>query len=358
MDQCRGQRGRAGSSPRRAGSGYTWAGNSQANRLTPWNNDPVSDPPGEVLYLRDEETGALWSPTPLPITASSAVAVRHGQGYTTYERLGHGLAQELTVFVPAEDPVKVLLLKLSNVSGRVRHLSVTFYAEWVLGVAREAGPDAASSLMIDPETAAPKARNAFNADFGNLHFAFADVDRRPRTLTADRVEFLGRNGSVNVPPWPWGRVELSNAAPPPDSTPCAALQVSVVLQPGEETELAFLLGQAPDLDAARALALSHRDPGHATWRGFLCEVREGYWDRTLSAVQVHTPDPALDPMRNRWLNYQVLSCRLWWPIFASGQSGGRLWLPRPAPGRQWHLVYGRPDEARRHILRSAARQFF
>jgi cyclic beta-1,2-glucan synthetase len=133
-----------------AGSGFTWAINSQANRLTPWSNDPVSDPPGEVIYLRDEETGEVWSPTPLPVPSAEPTLVRHGQGYTSYERNTHGLAHELTLFVPPEDPVKLIRLKLRNAGDRPRRLSATFYAEWVLGLNRDAS--APRSTPAPPST--------------------------------------------------------------------------------------------------------------------------------------------------------------------------------------------------------------
>ena len=180
-----------------AGSGFTWAVNSQANRLTPWSNDPVSDPPGEVVYLRDEETGEVWSPTPLPVPSWQPTLVRHGQGYTVYERNTHGLAHELTVFVPPEDPVKLIRLKVRNAGDRPRRLSATFYAEWVLGLNRDT---AAMHVVteVDAETGALLARNAFRTDFSG-RVAFADVDRRPRTLSADRLTFLGRHGSLAAP---------------------------------------------------------------------------------------------------------------------------------------------------------------
>ena len=189
-----------------AGSGFTWAVNSQANRLTPWSNDPVSDPPGEVVYLRDEETGEVWSPTPLPVPSWQPTLVRHGQGYTLYERNSHGLAHELTVFVPTDDPVKLIRLKVrSEGNDRPRRISMTFYAEWVLGLNRDS---AAMHVVteVDQETGALLARNAFRTDFSG-RVAFADVDRRPRTLTADRLTFLGRHGSLAAPA-AMGRSEL------------------------------------------------------------------------------------------------------------------------------------------------------
>ena len=213
-----------------AGSGFTWAGNSQANRLTPWSNDPAADPPGEVVYLRDEETGEVWSPTPLPVPTAAPTLVRHGQGYTVFERNTHGLAHELTLFVPPDDPVKVVRLRVANASDRRRRLSATFYVEWVLGTNRDA---AAMHVVteLDPETGALLARNPFRPDFA-ARVAFVDVDRRPRTFTADRAEFLGRQGSVAAPA-ALGRVELSGRVGAV-LDPCAALQVKFDLDPGED----------------------------------------------------------------------------------------------------------------------------
>ena len=116
-----------------AGLGYTWAGNSQLNRLTPWSNDPVSDPPGEAVYLRDEDSGAVWTPTPLPRGSGAPVIVRHGQGYTSYSSQSHGLEQDLLVLVPPDDPIKLVCLSVRNSGNQPRRLSATFYVEWVLG---------------------------------------------------------------------------------------------------------------------------------------------------------------------------------------------------------------------------------
>src|SRR5206468_2904874 len=180
-----------------AGLGYTWAGNSQMNRLTPWSNDPASDPPGEVVYVRDEETGEVWTPTPLPLGPRSVVTVQHGQGYTRYTHHSRCLEQELLVFVPPDDPVKVMRLKLRNDGDRTRRLSATYYAEWVLGSVRENAP-----MQVvcegDVETGFILARSAWAGDFAGK-LAFAAAGPKCRSATADRTEFLGRNGTVSDP---------------------------------------------------------------------------------------------------------------------------------------------------------------
>jgi cyclic beta-1,2-glucan synthetase len=330
-----------------AGAGYTWAGNSQMNRLTPWSNDPVCDPPGEVLYLRDEETGEFWTPTPLPLGAGPA-RVRHGQGYTVFQGEGHGLAHELLLLVPPDDPVKIVRLRLLNTGRKARRLSATFFAAWVLGTVRE---DTAPYVVTeeDPDTGALLARNAYNTDFGT-RVAFADVSLRPRTLTADRTEFLGRNGSASQPA-ALTRTSLSGSTGP-GLDPCAALMAPFTLRPGEEKEIVFVLGQGADIAEARRLLRRHVEPKQVP--AALDAVRRR-WDGILGAVQVKTPDAALDLLLNRWLLYQVLSCRVW-ARSAFYQSGGAYGF-RDQLQDVMALAYSAPAEARAQIVRAAGRQF-
>jgi cyclic beta-1,2-glucan synthetase len=339
-----------------SGGGYTWAGNSQSNRLTPWSNDPVTDVPGEVLYLRDETTGQFWTPTPLPAGRGqgvrgdrpSNVTVRHGQGYTAFEQRSHGLTQELLLFVPADDPIKMLRLRVRNLGKRRRQLSATFYAEWVLGTVRD---QAAMNVIpaVDQETGALLASNPFNADYATA-VAFADVSLRPRSFTADRTEFLGRNGSV-ANPAALSRLELSGSVHAA-LDPCTALMAPFDLEPGEEKEIVFFLGQGGSVDDVQRLLRRYREPGRVA--AALAAVRRR-WHDILEAVQVRTPNRALDLLLNRWLLYQVLSCRIWG---RSGfyQSAGAYGF-RDQLQDVMALVHAAPEQARAHVLRAAARQF-
>jgi cellobiose phosphorylase len=331
-----------------AGLGYSWAGNSQQNRLTPWSNDPVSDPPGEVIYLRDEETGVVWTPTPLPRGAGAAVIVRHGQGYTRYSRRSHGLEQELLVLVAPDDPIKLVCLRVRNDDDRPRRLSATFYAEWVLGGIRDNAPMQVV-CEYDGESGAVLARSAWAGDFAGM-LAFAAVGARPHSATADRGEFLGRHGSPAAPA-ALERAALSGSAGPL-LDPCAALSTPIALAPGQAEEVVFVLGQADTLAKVRQLIASYTSPGRA--REVLQEVQR-LWDRILGAVQVTTPDAGMDLMINRWLPYQVLACRVWGRS-AFYQSGGAFGF-RDQLQDVMTLAYSAPDVARAQILRSAARQF-
>jgi cyclic beta-1,2-glucan synthetase len=330
------------------GLGYTWVGNSQSYRLTPWSNDPVSDPPGEVVYVRDDATGAYWTPTPLPLGGGSVQLVRHGQGYTVFEQDGHGLVQELLVFVPVEDPVKLIRLSVRNPGRRTRRLSAAFYAEWVLGSVR----DLAALQVVPsfhPDGGMLVARNAFNMDYGS-RLAFVALGGGPRTFTADRTEFLGRNGSVSAPA-ALGRVELSGRAEP-GLDPCAAFLVPFNLEPGEKKELVFVLGEGESIEEIRRLVERYRDPRRVQ-EAFDTVCRR--WDQILNAVQVRTPEPAMDLLLNRWLLYQVLSCRVW-ARSAFYQSGGAYGF-RDQLQDVMALAHAAPAEERAQLLRAAGRQF-
>ncbi|MGI0524717.1 GH36-type glycosyl hydrolase domain-containing protein [Rhizobium giardinii] len=330
------------------GLGYTWAGNSQLNRLTPWSNDPVSDPPGEIVYLRDEETGELWSPTPLPLGQGAVVTVRHGQGYSRYESDSRSLHQELTVHVSSTDPVKVMRLALRNDGARARHLTATYFAEWVLGIQRE---DATMQVVCerDLQSGAVVAKRAWADDFAGK-LAFAAANQIARSATCDRSEFLGTYGSVSQPAG-MGKSDLAGCFGSLGD-PCAALMVEIRLAPGESAEVVFVLGQADSLDELRALVRKYAEPRSA--RDSLAIVSR-QWDDILGAIEVKTPDIAFDLMMNRWLLYQVLSCRVW---ARSGfyQSGGAFGF-RDQLQDVMALVHSAPGETRSHILRAAARQF-
>jgi len=331
-----------------AGSGYTWAGNSGENRLTPWQNDPVADAPGEALYLRDEETGQVWSPTPLPARAPAPYLIRHGAGYSIFEHHSHGLKQRLCLFAVPDAPLKVAQLRLENTWSRTRRITATYYAEWVLGTTR-----GAMQQYIVPEFDATShallSRNPYNAEFGQ-RVAFLAASREPHGLTADRTEFLGRMGSISHPA-ALDRVGLAGAVTT-GLDPCAAMQVLLWLPPGEAKEVTFLLGEGADRQEALRLVRQFQNIAQieAAW-----EAVTDFWDSLLSTVTVQTPDPAMNLLLNRWLLYQALSCRVWGRS-ALYQSSGAFGY-RDQLQDVMALVHTAPEVARDHILRAARHQF-
>jgi cyclic beta-1,2-glucan synthetase len=335
-----------------SGLGTTWFGNSQANRLTPWHNDPVSDPQSEVIYLRDEESGALWTPTALPIRENDAYRARHGQGYTEFEHNSHAIGQILTVFVPADREggatVKVCRLRLRNDSSRTRRLTATYFVEWVLGTNREEQQLHVQTAW-DSTCGAVTARNAWNGRYaGSLAFAAA----RPTaaSYTGDRTQFLGRNGSVEHPA-ALGRVRLDNRTGA-GLDPAAALQVAVTIETGREVEIIFLLGEAAGSAEIRDLVNRYGNPAEVEKA---LQLTRQTWDEWLGALQVRTPILSVNLLLNRWLLYQALSCRFWGRS-ALYQSGGAFGF-RDQLQDCMALFYAAPEIAREHILTSAARQF-
>ena len=331
------------------GAGYTWSINSRENQLTPWSNDPVGDRPGEAIYVRDEETGALWGPTALPIREEASPYVcRHGQGYSRFEHTSHGIALELLQYVPLDDPIKISRLVIRNQSGRSRRLSITAYVEWVLAAAREASAPFIVTEM-DDETGALLARNHWRTELGD-RVAFADLAGWQVAWTGDRTEFLGRNGTLDQPAALAGGAPLSNRVGA-GLDPCGALQTRLELRPNGHLEIVFLLGDAATVADARQLIARYRT---ADLDAVLRAVT-GLWDDVLGAVQVRTPDRSMDILLNRWLLYQTLACRVWARSAfyqASGAYGFRDQLQDVMA-----LTVSKPDVAREHLVRAAARQF-
>ena len=331
-----------------SGAAYTWCENAQSYRLTPWYNDPISDASGECFYLRDEEDGRFWSPTPQPVRAAAPYTTRHGFGYSVFECMEGGVSTELTTFVATDAPVKFLIIKLRNRSGRPRRLSMTGFFELVLGSDRPTNlPHVVTE--VDPKTGGLFARNAYNNDFAQ-RIAFMDSSEAQRSVSGDRLEFLGRDGSVANPAC-MTRARLSGRVGA-GLDACLSMQVMLDLADGQEREIAFTFGSGRDLADARTLVARFRGVGAV--RGAL-EGVWSFWNRTLGAVNVQTPDTGLNFLANGWLLYQVMTSRLWG---RSGfyQSGGAFGF-RDQLQDVMALVHNEPALLREQILRCAARQF-
>jgi cellobiose phosphorylase len=334
-----------------SGSAFTWALNSRENRLTPFANDPVSDPTSEAIYLRDEDSGTSWGATPGPLPRRSdggRWVVRHTAGVTRYRHAVSGLEHELAVFVPPDDPVKLAQLTLTNTSNAARRLSVFGYVEWCLGPPRAAERRFVVTEWDEP-TGAILASNAYNVDFKD-RVAFWQTTARADSHTGDRGEFVGLNRSLGRPA-ALHRYRLAGR-PGAGLDPCGALQLVLRIEPGESRTIAFAIGQGRDRSQAMELAAKY---GSLAQVEAALESTERFWTRTLDAVRVQTPDDSFDLIVNRWLVYQTLSCRIWarsGPYQPGGAFGFRDQLQDVLA-----LLYTHPDICRAHLLHAASRQF-
>ncbi len=331
-----------------SGSAYTWSENAHEFRLTPWGNDPVCDAGGEAFYIRDEESGLFWSPSPLPSRGLTPYTSRHGFGYSVFEHTEDGISSEMWVYVAIDASIKFTVLKVKNESGRSRRLSATGYVEWVMG---DLQPKTRMHVItkVDLNTGALFALNPYNTEFAD-RTAFFDLADTGRTVSGDRTEFLGRNGMLRSPE----AMSLSRLSGKVGAgfDPCAAIQLPFDLADGQEREFIFMLGAGRNGDEAGKLVRRFRGPAAA--RRALEAVWQ-YWNHTLGAVQVETPDRSVNVIANGWLLYQTLASRLW---ARSGyyQSGGAFGF-RDQLQDAMALIHTEPRLVRSQLLLCAAHQF-
>ncbi len=331
-----------------SGQSYSWLENAHEFRVTPWNNDPVSDLTGESFYIRDEENGRWWSPTPLPGRSKSSYITKHGFGYSIFQHNEDSIYSEMCVYVDLDAAVKFMILKFHNHSKRSRRLSLTGYMEWVLGDLR---PKTQLHIISEsePETGAVLVRNPYNTEFEN-RVVFFDVDEQMKTFTNDRTEFIGRNGSIRNPE-AMSKAKLSGKTGAA-LDPCTAIQVSFDLEDEEEREIIFRVGAVREYDDIPEIIRGYKG---STFAHEALERVKKYWQQTLSVLEVQTPDAALNIISNGWLNYQSLACRIW---ARSGfyQSGGAFGF-RDQLQDTLSLLYSKPAIVHNQILLNASRQF-
>ena len=329
--------------------GFTWFGNARENQITAWSNDPVTNKPSEVFYIKDLKNNILMSPTLAPIQSKQGIhRARHGFGYTVYERNVHDLDIELLQLVPLDDAVKLSQLKITNTGTATRSLSVTFYADWVLGRARSASaPFVITS--IDENTGSMLARNPWRNEEGQ-QVAFVDMGGEQTSWCGDRREFVGTHGELSAPDGLLSSKKLSNSVGA-GIDPCCAMQTTIEIPAGQSAEVIVILGAANSVTEARTLIADYRSKKPFE----VLEEVKNYWAETLTAVQVKTSDRSFDVIMNGWLQYQTLACRMWARSAfyqASGAYGFRDQLQD-----SMSLLTTRPEIAREHILRAASRQF-
>ncbi|CZQ86184.1 glycosyl hydrolase 94 [Trichococcus palustris] len=329
-----------------SGAGYTWYGNSRENKLSTWSNDPVTDEPGEVLYIRDDDTGESWTVTSSPVRENEAYEIRHGFGYTEFRHVSHGIEQRLVQFVPVNETIKISILKLSNLSNEQRNLSLTYYVRPVLGVTDQVTAmhiktnlNAAGVLLVE---------NPYNEEY-KAGVCFMDLSLESRSVTGNRKEFIGSGNLANPECL---RKEKLTGAVGTGFDPCAAMQVNISLKPMEEKDIVLTFGAAEKTDEVDQLTNKYRNVQESYQA--LTAVKE-FWKEKLEGIQVTTPDISMNLMLNGWLQYQIISCRLW-ARSAFYQSSGAYGF-RDQLQDALAAVHISPEIARKQILLHAEHQF-
>jgi len=335
-----------------SGAAHTWSANGRENRLTSWYNDPVTDPHAEALYIRDEDSREFWSPTPGPVPGNGDYEVRHGWGYTSFTHTSAELEQETVQFVPRHDSVRIIRVRLKNLSDRKRELSVFSYAELVLGDMLELSGRHVVTHH-DTQSGALFATNAHRGEFSHrVAFAAAAGPKVSATFVGgDRTGVLGHYGSTAAPAMLTEQHTLQGHFGA-GLDPCAAVQITFQLDAGGVAEVVFLLGETESAEQARALVARYANPHEVTHA--LHEVK-AFWHHLLGAVRIQTPVPAIDLLVNGWLGYQNLVCRMW-ARTAFYQSGGAFGF-RDQLQDSSALLYLDASITRRQIVLNASHQF-
>ena len=331
-----------------AGATYTWSEDSYDNRITQWSNDPLLFKSAEIMYVRDEETGDTWNPTPLPIATKESFTVRHGKGYSIFEHRHSSLEQSYEVTVSLSDRVKISTLRLKNTGKKKRTLSVTFFAEPVMGAERNHTRDTLE-FAYDSAGRMITFRNGFRNQLPTRVSAI-DLYGGEFSYSTHRGEFLGRHGSYESP-LGLKRVGLSNTIYKGTHN-SVALQSMITIDPGEEKEITCLLAESDSVDTLRSVISSYRDSAK---RKVEKEMVRDFWKKTLGVVSIETPDTSLNTLFNHQLLYQVLSSRIW------AKTG--FYQPSGAFGFRDQLQditafsWADPKRVRAFILKAAQHQF-
>lgn len=330
------------------GAGFTWAGNSQGYRLTPWRNEPLQDRPGELIYVHNIERGTVWSPQIL--AASGSATTIHRPGASTLTGAYEGVDYELTIFVPitASVPVRIHMLKLSSSDGSTHKLRVTTAIELVLGDIAEHTQQTLSTRWDDLSQALVIGHQGVHSGSGRVAFSAHDVP--VYDFTGDRSEFMGPVRGMELP----GGLSSEHLSERTggDLDAMAVIRSDVELTPAEPITFHGFLGSVEDVSQVADVLAIVRQPGSV---GQLLAKAESWWADLSGAIQISTPSRQTDIMVNTWLPYQVLSGRIWGRTGYYQSSGAFGYRDQLQDGLA--LVYGAPAITRQLIIQAAGHQF-
>ncbi|MCC6484373.1 MAG: glycosyl transferase family 36 [Armatimonadetes bacterium] len=345
------------------GSGYSWLKNAELNRVTQWEQDLIQDNRGKYLYLRDVDSGCVWSAGFQPVRAEpEAYECRHGVGYSVITSLNFGIRTRLTIFVTPDEPLEVWMLAIENSTALRRRLSVFSYLEWCLGTAHdthrefhrtfletEARPEAGLLLARKRLWAIPNSKGqGWNRSWDGV--AFHSCSGPVEGYECDKEAFLGMYRSLQDPRAVAEGCLGNSSGKWGDAI--GSLHTDIELAVGETCVLVFTVGVAGDEAEAARLTDRYRSVQHA--QGAL-ERTKAWWDERLSGFHVNTPDSGLNALLNTWLRYQAMAGRIWGRT-AYYQTGGAYGFRDQLQDSHIFLPT-EPGLTRKQILLHASHQF-
>lgn len=328
-------------------SGFTWYENSRLNRITEWNNSVVEDIPSEVIYLRDKEYGVNWSLCPNLNQDEEEYGITYGFGYAKYTQMRLGLLQELEVFVPAKDSVKVNLFRLKNTLPEKRLLKLIYYIKPVLG---EEPMKTNGYIKIQPDTDSNIifAKSHYTTDIPNSQ-CYVSSSQTIKSYTGNRIGFIGK-GSIQEPEaLNKQKLDKENSLGQPG---CIAIELEIELKAYEDKEISLVLGEETTQEKMKEVAYYYTKVENCKKE---LENTKRYWSDLVRTVQVKTPIESMNILLNGWLVYQTIACRIW-AKSAFYQSGGAFGF-RDQLQDTMGMKFIAPDFMKEQIIKHANHQF-
>ena len=286
-----------------SGGGYTWYKNSRLNRITSWQNSACSNIPSEIIYLKDEENGRIWTPTAMPMPDDKNYNAIFGFGYAKYIHSSDEITQELEVFVPQEESCKINILTLKNNAPKKKKLKILYYIKPVIGE-DEIKSDTYIRLKYEENSNMIIAKNLYNVDEFN-DTIYVSSSEKIKSFTGNKKTF-----GVN-------KVRLDNDSGIGKKS-CIAIELEVEIESFSDKKISIILGAEENLVSAKDIAYKYSKVQNCNME--LGKVKNK-WNDLLGKLQVKTPYESLNIMLNGWIMYQTISSRL---LAKSGfyQSGG------------------------------------
>ena len=327
--------------------GYTWYKNSRLNRVTSWGNYPNRDIPSEIIYLKDLESQKSWSLGLNPKPDDKNYNVIYGFGYAKYIHKNNGIEQELEVFVPQEDSVKIQILKLKNMNLNRKKLKIVYYMKPVLGE-DEIKSRSYIDLNYDQNNNIICSKNLYNTDFKN-DIIYVSNSEKIKSYTGDKKFFIGSGNIANPDALKKSRLNNENSL---GKQPCIAYEIEVELESLSEKEIIFTLGAEENIIDSKNMAYKYNKIQNCKQE---LEKVKNYWKDLLERIQVYTPLESMNIILNGWCVYQIIQSRLQGRT-GYYQSGGAFGF-RDQLQDTLALKYLNPENLKRQILKHSEHQF-